>query len=231
MKTNDKVYLYIKQHSLTGVKYFGKTSCDNVESYTGSGKYWLAHIKKHGKEHVKTIWISEPFYDMELLQEFAIFVSEEFNIVNSSEWANLIVENGLDGAPKGVKREGAFRERNGMFGKSKEKNPFYGKKHSIEQKRIWTDMRLGDKNPNAGGKAFTQETLLKLRRPKANKQNYNGTPGKITCINKNGIAVQVTTEQYHSQKSLNIPIDQWEYVNTRSKEAARRKYENYKKSH
>ena len=40
-------YLYIKQHSITGKLYLGKTTKQNLIKYTGSGKYWLRHLKVH----------------------------------------------------------------------------------------------------------------------------------------------------------------------------------------
>ena len=99
-------WLYVKQHNQTGLKYFGKTQKD-PSKYLGSGKYWLRHLKEHG-ENITTIWC-ERFDDPELLKEFALFFSEVFNIVNALDntdkkvWANMIPENGLDGAPAGVK--------------------------------------------------------------------------------------------------------------------------------
>jgi len=97
-------YLYIKQHSVTGLLYFGKTS-RNPYKYLGSGKHWIRHYKKHGKEHIITLWVSEVFTDKSLLTEFSLFVSEEYNIVNSKKWANMKPENGLDGWTKGVKHK------------------------------------------------------------------------------------------------------------------------------
>ena len=94
-------YLYIKQHSVTGLKYFGKTTNKDPYKYLGSGKHWLNHIKKHGKEFVETMWISEPYTNKELLIEYALNFSKENNIVESNEWANLILENGLDGGTHG----------------------------------------------------------------------------------------------------------------------------------
>lgn len=217
-----KTYLYIKEHSLTGLKYLGKTANDPYK-YSGSGKHWMRHIKKHGKEHIKTLWVSEPFTNKDLLVEFATFMSQELNIVNSDKWANLIVENGLDGAPKGVSNSGPFGIKNGMYGKTGENNPFSGKQHTIKQKLIWSEMRLGNKNPNYGGKAFTQETLLKLRKPKPNKENYKGSPGKMCCINKEGKSIQIDKQIYHDQKISGIEAKDWEYVNTNSKEAKNRK--------
>ena len=89
-------YLYIKQHSITKKKYFGKTTKSDPEKYNGSGVYWLKHISKHGIENVKTIWISDLYYDTSIV-EIALHFSIENNIVESSDWANLKLENGLDG--------------------------------------------------------------------------------------------------------------------------------------
>lgn len=92
--------LYIKQHKITGLMYFGKTTKSDVVKYKGSGKYWIRHLNKHGY-NVETLWISELFLDEALLIEFAEFFSETFNIVESDKWANIKPENGLDGAPIG----------------------------------------------------------------------------------------------------------------------------------
>ena len=94
-------YLYIKQHSITGKKYFGKTISDNPHKYQGSGTVWLRHIKKHGKEFVKTIWVSDVYTDTSII-EIALHFSKENNIVESDDWANLMLENGLDGTPPGI---------------------------------------------------------------------------------------------------------------------------------
>lgn len=89
-------YLYIKQHSITGLKYFGMTTKKDPIKYHGSGTYWLRHIKHHGKKHVKTLWYHQ-FDTQDLLTDFALLFSEECDIVNSKSWANLKPENGLDG--------------------------------------------------------------------------------------------------------------------------------------
>jgi|ERR1035437_10828408 hypothetical protein len=89
------IYLYIKQHSITGKLYFGKTIQD-PDNYLGSGKVWSRHIKLHGIEHVETLWYCL-FLDKESIKEFSLSFSKIQNIVESKEWLNLKPENGTDG--------------------------------------------------------------------------------------------------------------------------------------
>jgi len=51
------IYLYVKIHKLTNLKYLGKTIKDPFK-YKGSGKYWLKHIRKHGN-NVDTFILKE----------------------------------------------------------------------------------------------------------------------------------------------------------------------------
>lgn len=90
---------YIKQHCITKLKYFGKTTRLDVTEgrYRGGGLYWKNHIKQHGEKYVETIWKSKVFYDKDECIEFGLAVSELFDIVESNEWANLELENGING--------------------------------------------------------------------------------------------------------------------------------------
>lgn len=88
------IYLYIKQHNVTKLKYFGKTT-RNPYTYNGSGKYWKQHISKHGLE-ISTLHVYE-FDDLVKCRDFALEFSKVNNIVESAEWANLKFENGCDG--------------------------------------------------------------------------------------------------------------------------------------
>lgn len=151
-------YLYIKQHSITGLKYFGKTVKDPYK-YFGSGLVWTRHIKKHGKKYVKTLWVSDPFDDMEDLQEFAEFMSKELNIVDSEEWANLVAENGIQG---GAIRNGAIlseetkqKQRIKALGrkasdetKAKMSLAHTGKSQTQKQKQAMRDYNLSRNLPN-----------------------------------------------------------------------------------
>ena len=119
--------LYIKRHSITGLKYLGKTVKKNPYAYNGSGKYWKHHINKYGIDNIETLWVSEEFTDKDSLLEFATFLSEELNIANSDEWANLKPETGLDGGVGNGKY-------NPMYGKYAENNPNFGKIPTQETK-------------------------------------------------------------------------------------------------
>ena len=92
-------FLYIKQHAITGKLYFGKTSKTEhqlLNSYNGSGHRWMRHIKKHGKDHVITLWYN--LYDnvFDLVAD-ALSFSNSLNIKESNSWLNLKHENGLTG--------------------------------------------------------------------------------------------------------------------------------------
>ena len=96
-----KITLYVKIHNTTGLMYFGKTSRSDVEKYQGSGVWWKRHIHKYGYD-CRTVIIGA-FDDIELCELVALEFSDKFNIVESQQWANLISENGKDGAPVGHK--------------------------------------------------------------------------------------------------------------------------------
>ena len=133
--------LYIKQHSVTGLLYFGKTTTDPYK-YLGSGKHWSRHIKNHGKQFVETIWVSEPYYDTSIV-EVALHFSAENNIVESKEWANLEPENGLNGSAPGKKRGPRSTET-----KAKISASHTGKKqkpHSVETKAKISASKTGNK--------------------------------------------------------------------------------------
>lgn len=89
------LYLMVKTHNKTGLKYLCKTVQDPF-LYKGSGKYWLLHLKKHGTD-VKTEILLETTNEKELIQK-GIEYSILWNVVESEEWANLRIEEGDGGA-------------------------------------------------------------------------------------------------------------------------------------
>lgn len=143
------MYLYIKQHRITKLKYFGKTTQLNPEKYKGSGTRWLNHLKKHGNR-VDTLCLWE--FDIEdECREFALKFSLENNIVKSKEWANLIDEN-----ISGRTSDSMKGSNNPMFGKSRpdtikrnlENNP--SQFITEKTRKLWSQQRTGEGNPSYG---------------------------------------------------------------------------------
>lgn len=138
--------LYIKTHNKTGLKYFGKSqkNFEKFKKYKGSGKYWQKHIKKHGYDvttRIYAIFDETDEYFRSIFTKIAIIFSEDNNIVNSNEWANLTIENGLDGLG-------------------------YGHKFSEEHKKNQSESRKGDKHWNYG-KMHSEETKDKIKQKRA----------------------------------------------------------------
>lgn len=157
------IYLYVKTHNITRLKYFGRTIRKDPHKYKGSGKYWKNHIKKHG--YNVTTEIIETFTNIEKCIEFSTNFSIENNIVESKEWANLKLET-IDGGfdhinklPIEIRRERSicwwkslsleeqqvinskkrnFGDKNGMFGVHRygENAPMFGKNMSLESKLL-----------------------------------------------------------------------------------------------
>jgi hypothetical protein len=101
------IYLYIKTHKITGLKYLGITTQDPFK-YIGSGKDWLPHLKKHGQNHYTEI-IKE-CQSKKDAKQWGQYYSRYYNILNAVDdygnriWLNRIPEGGsacAGGAPKG----------------------------------------------------------------------------------------------------------------------------------
>jgi len=87
--------LYIKQCPHCGLKYFGKHTGQNIETYRGSGVRWNNHLNYHEIEPVH-LWNSDWYYDTSI-KRFALKFSLMNKIVESKQWANLKPEDGLEG--------------------------------------------------------------------------------------------------------------------------------------
>ena len=178
-------YLYIKQHSVTKKKYFGKTTRPDPIKYLGSGVYWTAHINKHGEEHIITLWVSEPYIDKELLSEFALFFSEEYDIVESEEWANLKPENGLDGGVPGMTHSAETKAKMSAAKKGKTQSAEHlaklaasrtgrtGRTHSDETKAKMSASRTGKKRG-----PHSAESKAKISAAKKDKPHFKSSSAK-----------------------------------------------------
>lgn len=92
------IYLYLKTHNKTGLKYLGKTTLDPFV-YKGSGVRWKHHIAKHGYDVTTEILLETD--SIEEIKAEGMRLSAEWNVVESDEFANLMEENGIGGKNKG----------------------------------------------------------------------------------------------------------------------------------
>ena len=165
-------YLYIKQHSITKLKYFGKTVKDPYQ-YNGSGVYWQSHVKKHGVKFIETIWVSEPYLDTSI-SEIALHFSIENNIIGSDSWANLILENGLDGGiTTNAFKKGSIPWSKGkkMPEVSKSKKLYWENwhKNNIKKIRIYKRKGISDKSRKMYSETMVEKNRIYLTCPHCNK--------------------------------------------------------------
>lgn len=85
------IYLYVKTHNITGLKYFGQTSAKDPYSYRGSGTYWKNHLTVHG--YNVTTEIIGVFSDIEECKKVAVEFSITNRVTESEGWANLMIED------------------------------------------------------------------------------------------------------------------------------------------
>jgi len=116
------IYLYIKTHRKTGLKYLGKTERDPYK-YRGSGKYWRLHIRKHGAD-IDTQILRE-CKTVDEVKEWGIYYSKLWNVVECNEWANLKEEYG-DGNSSDTAKE--------LW-----ENPLYREKQTAAHVKLWNN--------------------------------------------------------------------------------------------
>ncbi len=189
------MYLYVKTHNATGLKYLGKTVKDPYK-YKGSGTHWLRHLAKYGNDVTTEILLETN--DKDLLKEKGIYYSNLWNIVESKDWANIVPESGDGGdtstSPNHIRamKEKSKKLRNGTLPVS-----FKGKHHSEETKKIISEKnktKLKGKKKPAG----FAENLSKRMSGEANPM-YGKEPW-----NKGKTGVQ--PKSLETKKKLSIPV-------------------------
>lgn len=196
----DKVTLYIAEHNTTGKKYFGKTikyftEEDLQNHYHGSGIRWRHHLKKHGDDVTMSIY---GIYELKEVEGIAIKFSEENNIVESNEWANLIPENGKDGGGYNMLGKNHTKEakRKNSEAHKGENNVRFGVKLSEETKnkiglgnkgKIRTPEMIKHNSETHKGKKHSEETKRKMSEAHKGKIVSDETRQKLSKANKGKI--------------------------------------------
>jgi hypothetical protein len=207
-------YLYLKTHAVTGVKYLGQTERDPFK-YQGSGVDWKLHLAEHGKDHTTEILLQSK--DKSVISNEGRRLSEQWNIVKSTEWANKIPETGGGGVSG---------EKNARYGKpawntgitlteeQRANNNINGLKQSwgwnkgistgyvtggaFKKGNVPWNKGIESEEHNWYGKNHTEESIQKMCKPKE----------KVTCphCNKIGGISQMKRWHYNNCKLLDIIV-------------------------
>ena len=193
--------LYIKQHSITGLKYFGKTTKDPLK-YKGSGTDWKLHLKEYGSEHIITIWVSELYTDKDAIMEAALTFSRDNNIVESELWANQKIENGLDGGgTKGIPCSDKTKKKIRDTKTGKTQSPEHRKKNSDAHIGMTSPLK-GKLSPKKGkpGKPHSTETKQKLH-----DINIGIPKRKVECPHCGKVGGLPAMKRYHFDRCKKKP--------------------------
>ena len=168
------IYLYIKTHNKTGLKYLGKTTSKDPHKYKGSGTYWTAHIKKHGYD--VTTEIIQECASINEIANWGVYYSLLWNVVDSSEWANLKPETGEGGSAGGIHKhhETKLKISATMKGKPAHNK---GKKQVHKKHKARSDSPLtGSTESKLRGRVRPKIECLHCRRQidEANYHRYHG---------------------------------------------------------
>jgi hypothetical protein len=119
------IYLYLKTHNKTGLKYLGKTVANDPHSYQGSGKVWRRHIKKHGYDVTTKILFESNNPDE--IKAIGVYYSNLWDVVESKEFANLVPEMGDGGTMPWTEKS-----------RQKLSNTLKGRKHTDQARKRYS---------------------------------------------------------------------------------------------
>ena len=224
-------FLYIKQHTITGMLYFGKTQGKNPNKYNGSGTYWKKKKKKYGKDKIETLWFCL-FCDEDDIVNFAMNFSISNNIIQSKLWANQINEDGLNGGQghknlvlvRGTNQKCFLIEKTDQRWINKEVVAFNrGMKASgetkeklkIAQANIWTEDKRKEQSKICSGE---NNPMFGKTKEKHWRFNKDLTIETISAMLKSGHTVKDIAEKYECSlkavrcrilKETNLNFKQW----------------------
>jgi hypothetical protein len=172
------IYLCVKTHNITGLKYLCKTKKDPFK-YHGSGVDWKSHLNKYGYSHItEIIKICET---NEELSFWGRYYSKIWNIVNGQDdfgnkiWANRIPETGGGGGrAKGWIPSPEWRSQKSLSLRGKKQDPDKVKLRQISnigKKR--TAETCKNMSIAATGRKQTVETIAKRSASKFGKKYPN----------------------------------------------------------
>lgn len=162
-------FIYRTTNLINGRQYIGQHKyCGKIDKYyLGSGVALNNAIKKYGRENFKREIICT-CGTLEELNQKEMYYIKLYNAVNNKNFYNLAVGGNGGRGNNWYKTATAEQIQRANCARSKkmggENNPFYGKKHSLETRRLLSNLasqKVGDKNPFYG-KHLSEEHKLKM---------------------------------------------------------------------
>jgi hypothetical protein len=151
------IYLMVKIHNKTGLRYLCKTTQVDYKRYSGSGDDWKIHLKKYGND-ITTEVIRECSTQSEL-REWGLYYSDLWNIVDGVDdfgnkiWANKIRESG--GGPGQTPENARAQWTDTRIRKQTQDNMVKGwASRTPEEKEDWRIRNTGVNNPRYDPKVF-----------------------------------------------------------------------------
>ena len=138
--------IYMTTNLVNGKKYIGRDKY-NRKRYLGSGKLLKKAIKRYGKNSFRKEILEECVSDEELKTREEYWL-KYYDVANNRDFYNL--HNNSSGGSMGG-------ERNPMFGRTGQKSPRYGKKHSDETRKKMSESKKG-----LPGKKHSDESKRKI---------------------------------------------------------------------
>jgi hypothetical protein len=224
------IYLYVKTHNITGLKYLGKTTAKNPHKYSGSGLYWKRHLKEHGRNYSTEI-IKECSTPDEIKQ-WGMYYSELWDVVSSEEWANLTPEQG-DGGPQSIdtrvkmskakightpwnkgkigylteEQRKAISEANRARGPQTEET--IAKRISKTTGKTRTKEQKGRMSAAQKGKVFSGETRQKMRYAAQNRKSEVWNKGRTNLPSSATSKVWVIENTVTTYKETIVSLRKW----------------------
>lgn len=160
-----KVYLLLKTHNVTGKKYLCRHVTnykDTCFSYKGSGTYWRQHLEKHGND-ISTEILAE-CDSIEEARILGIHYSKKWNVVESTDFANLVPEDGQGGAEVSKHR----KTKGSRFGYEQEPNRYVGDDNYAKLPEV--RKKISDR---LKGREFSKEHRKKLSESRQGREPWN----------------------------------------------------------
>lgn len=203
------IYLYVKTHKTTGLKYLGKTTAKDPHKYRGSSKYWRSHLNVHGTNYTTTILLATE--DKQAIKETGLFFSKLWNVVKSKEWANFQEEKGDGVSSTQATAENLRRVANGT-------HHYLGAAHNHRTKaRRSATIRANGTHNFLGGSiqraayqrrvnTGEQEILNRQSAERLIQRTLSGRhpmqQGKVLCVDSDGQTIYVDKQIYRAQCRL-----------------------------